>query len=154
MAVTTPGTTVYSFKDTTGVFSHPIIGDLILTGQNLGAGKFVVKNTTTHTSTEKSSDGTVITIYEPGNDGELEVECQQTSALHKYFVACANASFTTADAGDVSLIASCLAHLQNIVDGSQHVLTGVSVAKQPDKSYGAKPGMLTWNFPASNVVNQ
>lgn len=154
MAVATPGTTVYSFKDTTGVFSHPIIGDFILTGQNLGAGRFIIKNTVTRSAIDTSSDGTAVTSYISGSNGEFDVECQQTSAIHKYFLACANAGYTAADSGDVSLIASSLSHLQNIVDGSQHVMTGISFVKIPDKEYEKQSKMITWSFLASNVVSQ
>lgn len=150
----TPGTTVYSFKDTTGSFSDPIMGDFILTGQNLGAGRFVVKNSVTHSILDTSADGTVVTSAVVGDNGEFDVECQQTSAIHKFFLSCHNAQLTAVNNGDVSLFASRSVHLQNIVDGSQHVLSGVSITKAPDKEYEKQSKMLTWTFLASNVVNQ
>jgi Protein of unknown function (DUF3277) len=148
------GTTTYSFKDTTGSFSDPLNGDFILTGENLGAGKFEVKNTARRSALNVVSDGTAVTEYISDNTGEFTCECQQTSALHKYFLACANLQFTAADNQDVSMVASRSVHLQNIVDGSQHVITGVSIVKIPDKAYAKQSGMLTWEFLASRVANQ
>ena len=148
------GTTTYSFKDTTGAFVSPLVGSFILAGGSLGAGQFVVSNATERTLHDTAADGAVMVTYQAGNSGELQIECQQTSAIHKFLLTWFNALIAAADSDDVTNWASASVALRNILDGSMHTLTGVSPAKTPDKTYAAAGGKVTWRLMAANVVNQ
>jgi hypothetical protein len=147
------GTTVYSFKDTVGAFVSLLAGPFVLAGGNVGAGQFVIDMTTARSEQDTASDGAVMVTYIAGESGTFTVECQQTSALHKYFLGAFNLHKTAANAHDVSNWASSAVQLRNVTDGSQHILTGVSFSKIPPKTYAGRGGLITWTFLAANVVN-
>jgi hypothetical protein len=43
--------------------------------------------------------------------------------------------------------------LRNINDGTTHTITGISPQIQPDKTYSAQAGSVTWNLLAGNIEN-
>jgi len=147
------GTTSYSFKDTVGAFVSPLAGSFVIAGANLGAGQIVISMATTRSEQDTAADGAVMVTYLSGSSGQLSIDCQQTSAIHKFLLAAQNLHPTAADADDISNWAGCSIQLRNILDGSQHLLTGVSFTKAPDKTYAARGGMVTWTLLAANVVN-
>jgi hypothetical protein len=147
------GTTTYSFKDLTGAIVSVLAGPFTLVGGKVGAGKIAVTNTTTRSEQDTAADGAVMVSYVSGSAGDVTLECQQTSAIHHYLLDAANQHMAAADADDVSNWASTVINLRNILDGSEHLLTGVSFTKIPPKAYDARGGMITWNLLAANVVN-
>ena len=92
--------------------------------------------------------------YVPGDNGEVNIEMQQTCILHTFFLAWFNACKTAADNGDVTDWAAGVVSARNIVDGTSHTATGVSPAKVPDKTYAASGGNITWSLMAARVINQ
>lgn len=146
-------TTTYSFKDTVGAIVSPLAGPFVLAGASIGNGQMVVTMATTRSEQDTAADGAVMVSYVAGNSGNFNIECQQTSALHKYLLATNNLHQTAADADDVSNWAGLTVQLRNILDGSQHLLTGVSFSKTPDKTYASRGGMVTWSLLAANIVN-
>lgn len=147
------GTTTYSFKDLSGAFVSPLAGPFTIAGGKVGLGQLVVKNTTSHGEQETVSDGAVMVSFISGDSGGCALECQQTSALHKFLLLAHNLHKTAADAGDVSQWAGSTIQARNILDGTSHLLTGVQFTKVPDKTYAGKGGLLTWELLAANVVN-
>lgn len=142
-----PQGTTYSFLDTVATFVSPIFGTFSLGGGLAnGIGEFRIINATDRTSHNVSSDGVVLVNYIAGSNGTLEISMQQTSGLHKFLVGWYNALITAADAGDVSQWASSFMTITNIVDGSQHNLSGISPLKVPDKTYGKENTNLTWHL--------
>jgi hypothetical protein len=144
------GQSTYSFKDTTGAFVSPLAGTLQIAGGKIGAGKFEIENSTTRSEQDTASDGAVMVSYIAGDAGSFQIEVQQTSIIHKFLLAAFNLHKTAADAGDVSNWASSDLFLRNILDGSQHVLNGISFTKIPTKTYAGRGGMLTWVLMAAN----
>lgn len=147
------GTTTYSFKDLVGAIASALAGTFVLAGAAIGNGQMVVAMATTRSEQDTAADGAVMVTYVAGNSGSLAIECQQTSALHKFLLAANNLHQTAADNDDITNWASSTVQLRNIVDGSQHILTGVSFAKTPDKTYAVRGGMVTWTLMAANIVN-
>jgi hypothetical protein len=149
------GTAVtYSFKDLVGVLTNTAFGvSLPLTGGNLGFGQMTIAMITGHTTQDVSADGTVMPSYVAGENGTVSLELQQTSILHHALLSLYNLCITAANNDDVSGWASTIISFRTLLDGSTHVLTGVSFDKIPDKPYQAQGQKVTWTLHAANVVN-
>lgn len=141
----------YSFKDVAGSFTHPIAGVFIFAGQ-IGSGQFVIKNTADRRVDDVAADGTVMISYISNELGEIDIEVQQNSPLHDFLVNWANIVFVAAENGNLNFFASAAVAINSTLDGSAHVLTGVSPTKIPDKTYAAQGQKLTWNLKAAQVV--
>lgn len=142
--------TTYSFKDLSGAIVSPIAGSLVLAGE-LGAGQVTFINDTEHGSMEKAADGQVMPVYEAGDNGRIEIECLQTSVVHKFLLAWFNILNTAAKNGDVSNWASTRALFRNALDGSVHEAQGISPLKNPDKTYAEKGTKVRWTLLAANL---
>jgi hypothetical protein len=143
---------VYSFKDLSGAFAHPLAGSFIFAGQ-IGMGQITITMNTEKTSHDVAADGAVMVSFISGDNGQVAIEVQQNSDLHSFLLAWYNLIKTAADQGDVSNWASAGLSLRNVVDGSTHLLVGVSPSKIPDKVYAAQGGKVTWTLMAANVQN-
>jgi Bacteriophage KPP10, Structural protein ORF10 len=142
--------TVYSFKDLSGNFSHPAVGSFILNGGNIGFGQVTVAMTTEKTTHDVAADGSVMVSFISGDNGSVDIEVQQTSALHNFLLDWYNRVKTAADLGDVTLWAAGSMLLRNIVDNTSHSITGISPSKLPDKVYAAQGGKITWKLMAAD----
>jgi hypothetical protein len=91
--------------------------------------------------------------YLAGNNGTCTIEVQQTSALHHALLGLYNLSVTAADKGDVTGWAATVISFRTQLDGSTHVLSGVSFNKIPDKPYHASGSRVSWELMACNIVN-
>src|SRR5579872_2486451 len=91
--------TTYSFKDTSGAFNHPTVGNFLFAGQ-IGAGHFMVGMAIERTVHDTAADGNVMVSYVAGDPGFLDIEVQQTSELHAFLLNWFNTVKTAADAGD------------------------------------------------------
>ena len=144
----------YSFKDLTGVLTNPTFGVTIpLTGGNVGFGSMTITMTTERTVHDVAADGTVMGSYIAGDNGAVDLEIQQTSTLHHQLLALYNLCVTAANNEDVSGWLSTNISFRTILDGSVHVLSGVSFGKIPDKPYQAAGQKVRWALLAANVVN-
>lgn len=144
----------YSFKDTSGSLTNPILaGAPIVFAGEIGMGQFVVSMHTDRTVMDTASDGTIMPSYIAGDSGDIAIEVQQTSILHQLLLGLYNLLKIAADAGDVSNWAASALSLRNVVDGSQHILTGVAFSKIPNKVYTAQGQKITWTLMAANVQN-
>lgn len=142
--------TTYSFKDSSGAFTHPTAGAFPFAGQ-IGMNQLHVAMTTEKTTHDLAADGTVMPSFISGDNGSVAIEVQQTSLLHQFLLAWYNLIKTAADNGDVSQWATAAIVIRNSVDGSMHVCTGVSPSKIPDKVYAAQGQKLTWTLMCASV---
>lgn len=144
--------TTYSFLDTVGAFVHPLAGAF-----NFGGGvangifEIIIENTTDRSTHSISADGVIVVNYIPGANGNIQINVQQTSLLHKFLLAWYNLVVTAADGGDLSTYADAVMSVTNVVDGGQHVLSGISPLKVPNKTYAKEQTNLTWHLMAANV---
>lgn len=144
----------YSFKALTGVLVNPALGVTIpLTGGNVGAGQFTVAMQQERTMHDVAADGTVMISYVAGDNGTLAIEVQESSYLHAELTALYNTLLTAANNYDVSAWAATTISFRMLTDGSQHILSGVSFQKFPDKPYQAHGQRVTWNLMVANAVN-
>jgi hypothetical protein len=98
-------------------------------------------------------DGSVMPSYVAGDNGSVAIEVQQTSALHHALLAQYNTLKLAADAGESLTWASGVISFFTTLEGSSHVLTGVSFQRIPAKAYAAHGAKITWNLMACNIVN-
>ena len=89
----------------------------------------------------------------PGDNGIIEIEAQQTSALHSFLLAWYTQCKTAMDLGDVSHWANGTIVIRTILDGGRHSFLGVSFLKVPDKTYAAQGGKVTWTLLAAQVIH-
>ena len=142
-----PDITTYSFLDTTGSINHPLTGDYLFQGQE-GIGSLNVSMTTEKTVHDVAADGSVMVSKMAGENGQVSVECQQTSQIHKYLLSTYNAvNFSR----DTSQWAAMSMMIRNISDGSSHICSGMSFQKIPDKPYQAQGQRVTWTLMAADI---
>ena len=145
----------YSFKSLTGVLVNPVFGVTIsLTGGNIGAGSFSIRMATTRTVHDVAADGTVMVSYVAGDNGEVDINVQESSTLHTELLALWNLCLLAANNDDVSGWAATSISFRMLTDGTLHTLTGCSFDKVPDKPYEASGQRITWKLMAANIVNQ
>lgn len=137
--------TTYSFLDLSGALSHSELGSYTFTGQ--GIGSLTVTYSTEKSAHNVAADGVVMVSKIAGFNGSISIQCQQTSALHKWLLKAFNTIFDLPSADWAQISAT----LRNTSDGTSHVVTGISFGKVPDKTYAAQGGMVTWNMLAADV---
>jgi len=144
----------YSFKSLTGVLTNAAFGVSIpLTGGNIGVGSFTIRMSTTRTTHDVAADGTVMPSYVAGDNGEIDIQVQETSVIHRALLNLYNLCVLAANNDDVSGWAATAISFVLLVDGSTHTLTGCSFDKIPDKPYEASGQKMTWKLMAANIVN-
>lgn len=144
----------YSFKSLVGVLKNSIVGVVIpLTGGNIGLGGITIRMTTSRTVHDVAADGTVMPSYVAGANGEVDIEVQETSILHKALLILYNALVLQADLYDILGWAATSISFALLIDGSVHTLTGVSFDKIPDKPYQAAGQKITWKLMAASITS-
>src|SRR5258708_24424509 len=142
----------YSFKDTAGVFAHPLVGAFSFSGQ-IGFGQFSIAMAVEQTVHDIAADGNVMISAVAGDPGSISIEVQQTSALHAFLLAWYNAIKVLRDAGDITNWAAASITLRNLVDGSTHLATGIAPTKIPDNIYAAHGQRFSWVLLCSAIQN-
>lgn len=146
--------TLYSFTDMSGVFFHPLSGNFILGGGEIGLGEIELEMASEKTLVNKSSDGSVMLSYVAGDNATVKFTMQQTSDLHHYFLNTYNLAKTQADAGNIGVWAAGQLAVKNILDGSQHNGQGVCFQKIPPKMYQEGGQMISWTFIVAQLDNE
>ena len=98
------------------------------------------------------ADGTIMPSYIAGANGDVDIEVQEVSILHKALLSLYNTLVLQADGADILGWAATSISFALLIDGSTHVLTGVSFDKIPDKPYQAAGQKITWKLMATNIV--
>lgn len=137
--------TTYSFLDLSGSLSHSELGNYIFTGQ--GVGSVGITMTTEKTDQSVAADGVVMTSKIAGFNGQLSIECQQTSALHKWLLK-SSAKLYDLPTSDWATMS---ATLRNLSDGTSHIISGIAFGKHPDKAYADKGAMVKWTLYAADI---
>lgn len=140
----------YSFKDTSGALTDPDAGAFLFAGQ-IGLHQFHIAMNTEKTVHDKAADGSIMVTYISGDNGQVAIEMQQTCSLNAFLLNMYNLKKVAADAGAVDSWASTAITLRNAVDGSVHVMTGVSPSKVPDKIYAEQGQRLVWTLMCADI---
>lgn len=139
--------TTYSFTDLAGSISHPTFGAYLFDGT--GIGSITVAKATDRTAHDVAADGSVMVSKIAGNNGTLTIECQQTSAIHKWLLAWFNVLWQL----PTSEWASTSITLRNSATGTRHIISGVSPQKEPDTPYQSQGQRVTWNLMCAEITN-
>jgi Bacteriophage KPP10, Structural protein ORF10 len=142
--------TTYSFKDTSGSFSHPDAGTFQFAGQ-IGMGQFTVEMLTEKSEHTVASDGNVMVSAIAGDNGHVSIEVQQTSALHQFLMSWYNTVKTALNNGNVTNWAGASLTLRNIVDGSTHYCNGISPSRMPAKTYAKQGQNIAWVLMCADI---
>lgn len=137
-------TTTYSFDDVECVFSHPGVGQYIVNGK--GVGSISVTMSTDKTSHDVAADGSVMVSKIPGDNAAIDIELQQTSAMHKWLTNYYNFVLLA----PASLWAGASITIRDKVGGSLISAFDVSPLKKADKPYQAQGQRVTWPFLSAN----
>lgn len=137
-------TTTYSFDDVDVVFTHPGVGQYVLSGN--GIGSISVTMQTEKTSHDIAADGSIMISKIPGDNAAIDIEIQQTSAFHKWLVNYYNFVLLAPSA----LWAQAFITIRDKVGGSLITAFDVSPVKKADKPYQAQGQRVTWPFLAGN----
>jgi hypothetical protein len=138
--------TTYSFLDSVVVLAHALL-PIPITISGEGLGKAVVSMTTERTAHQVAADGSVMVSKIAGNNGNITIDLQQTSAAHKALLAFYNLVVTSPP----NAWAQGVLTMRNVTDGSMHVATGISFQKVPDKTYEAEGQMVSWTLMAADI---
>ena len=146
--------TTYSFKSLVGVLQNAVFGVTIpLTGGNIGVGEITISMATERTTHDVAADGTVMPSYAAGDNGTVVINVQETSILHKALLGLYNLCVLAANQDDVLGWAATSISFTFLIDGSIHLLSGVSFSKIPDKPYQAHGQRISWSLMAANIIN-
>ena len=144
---------VYSFRDLTGAFVHPLLPvPLVFTGE-IGVKSVGVSMAGEKTHHDRAADGTIMASYIAGDDGAVAIICQQNSITHRLLLTWYNLVKAAADIGDISTFALGAMTIRSITAQTGHVITGISIPKLSDKPYSAQGADVTWTLPAANIQN-
>lgn len=139
--------TVYSFLDLSGVLAHPDLGSFTFSGG--GVGRIIVASTTDKTFHEIDVRGTVLGGKIQGRNGQLHIQCQQTSNVHKWL----QWAFNTLYEAEASKWMKMAATMRNICDGTSHEIRGISFGRNPEKIYESQGQMVDWILFAADIVS-
>lgn len=145
-------TSTYSFKDSSIAITGPLTGSFSLAGQ-IGLSRMTVTMATEKTAQNVAADGAVMVSAIAGDNGTVTLEMQQTSQLHAFLLQAYNAIVTLLNQGNVLNFATMQITIRNLVDGSQHLLSGVSFGKIPPKVYEAQGQNISWELWAADIQN-
>lgn len=140
---------IYSFLDLAGAIAHPLYPLGIFQFTGLGVGSVTVSMTIDRSVHDLAADGSVMISKVAGNNGQISIECQQTSIVHKYLLALYN--YLIAESAEKWALTTIV--LRNVADGTSHIATGVSFTKVPDKPYQAQGQKVTWVLMAADIQN-
>ena len=137
--------TTYSFLDLSGAIGHPLAGAYTFTGDGVGEVDIVMSEE--RTAHDVAADGSVMVSKMAGNNGQLRITCQQTSAVHKWLLLAYN--LITVAPPDQWAQMACL--LRNVIDGTSHMCTGISFQKIPDKQYQRTGQRVQWVLMCADI---
>ena len=143
----------YSFKDLSGAFVHPLLGAPLVFAGQIGLKSVTVAMATEKTVQDVGADGTVMSSYIAGDNGQISIVCQQNSITHRALLSWYNGVKIAADLGDVTQFASAAMTMRSLNDGSGHIATGGSIPKLGDKPYAAQGQDVTWVIPFADIQN-
>jgi len=136
---------IYSFLDTTTVFSHPAYGQYIASGAGIGTA--TISMATDRSVQDVAADGNIMTSKVEGENGSMALAIQQTSGLHKWLLGLYN-YLRSAPASEWNQLTVTL---DAAVMGDQNQLNNCSLQKRADRVYQAQGQLLTWTILAESV---
>ena len=135
-----PNQSTYSFTDISATISHPSYGSVSLLGE--GVGEMTVNKVTDRSVHDVASDGSIMTSKIAGNNGQVTINAQQTSPLHKWL----HGLFNYLWQADTSEWAQITMTVEAPKMGKQHYCNGGSFLKETDNPYQSQGQRLAWTL--------
>ena len=135
-----PNQSTYSFTDISATISHPSYGSVSLQGE--GVGEMTVNKVTDRSVHDVASDGSIMTSKIAGNNGQVTINAQQTSPLHKWL----HGLFNYLWQADTSEWAQITMTVEAPKMGKQHYCNGGSFLKETDNPYQSQGQRLAWTL--------
>lgn len=135
-----PNQSTYSFTDISATISHPSYGSFSLQGE--GVGEMTVNKVTDRSVHDVASDGSIMTSKIAGNNGQVTINAQQTSPLHKWL----HGLFNYLWQADTSEWAQITMTVEAPKMGKQHYCNGGSFLKETDNPYQSQGQRLAWTL--------
>ena len=134
--------TTFSFKQLTGFISLGGMSYAFTGGEGLGGITFTpLTEKTTH---NRAADGTIMPNFIAGDNADVVIEVQQTSAFHQFMM---NAFNVLNAAGGVGW-ADGAGSFRHMVTGNSYIATGLSFKQDASEPYHVEGEMITWNLMA------
>jgi len=140
-------TSTYGFKDVDATISHPSYGSYTLQGE--GVGELSITKTTERTTHDVAADGSIMVSKIEGNNGNVVVQCQQTSGVHNWLQGLFNylASADTDEWAQISLTVKAN-HMKKT-----HYCTYGAMQKEGDNPYQAQGQKISWTLMFADIQN-
>ena len=135
----------YSFQEVEATFSHPSLG--VISTNGLGMGSVSVNMATDRATATTAADGTVVINKIKDRHGNVSIDIQQTSDVHKDF----KRWWNYLESADASEFAKIKVVVTSKSTKEQDICTGVAMVKQPDNTKEAEVGNANWNFLAADI---
>lgn len=132
--------TTYSFTDINATISHPSYGSFSIQGE--GIGDMTVSKATDRTVHDVASDGHIMVSKIAGNNGNVTINAQQTSALHNWLQGLFNYCVTASTDQWAQISLTVVAPKMQKTD----YCTGGAFVKEPDEPYQAQGQRVAWNL--------
>jgi len=141
-------TTTYSFQDVKAAITFPTgFSDIQMDGSGLVSVGFRFLEDNTEMSV--AADGSPLITKILSKLGELDVEVQQNSVLHKQFISVFNALYN----GNANVWADAVARVTTS-DNLTYLANGLSFKKLPDDTRGKSAGTVVFTFSVAELSAQ
>lgn len=135
----------YSFTDVNITVEHPDYTSFSMQGE--GVGDITISKSTDRTSHDVAADGTVMISKIAGNNGSINVNTQQTSALHTYMQNLFNYLWSA----DTDKWAQISITLRAPKMKQEIICSGCAFQKEADRPYQAQGQRISWNMLAADI---
>ena len=142
----------YSWAEVYGSFFHPLAGSFTIGGQ-IGMGSIEFEMMTERNTMQTTADGYVLTNTMLGLSGKVTLSCLQGSSLDQYLMGWANDVDAAIVGGDSTVAFAGTFRVTDISTQNKHTGLGVSISKQPPRSYQATAQLRPWVLYVAELSN-
>lgn len=138
-------TTTYSFTDINATISHPSYGSYSIQGE--GIGDLTITKTTDRSAHDVAADGSIMVSKIAGNNGQVVLNAQQTSSLHKFLQGLFNYLWD-ADTSEWAQISTTIVAPKM---GKTYYCSNGSFVKEADEPFQAQGQRIAWTLLFADV---
>ena len=135
-----PKHSTYSFTDINATISGPGYGSYSIQGE--GIGDVSISKITDRTVHDVAADGSIMASKIAGNNGNVTLNAQQTSSLHKFM----QGTFNYCWQADTSAWTTISITIEAPKMGKTYYCTGGSFVKEPDEPLQSQGQRVAWQL--------
>jgi Protein of unknown function (DUF3277). len=140
--------TTYSFEDVNIEVKHSGKGSYATNGE--GVGTITVSLANDRTAHDIAADGSTMVSKLRTHNGTITISVQQTSSFNRWLTGL----FNYLDGASAAVWADATITIRCPIMGEQISAVGVSPQKQPDTTYQAQGGQISWVMMAADIRKQ